>query len=117
MNNIPNIIFRFIPILSTIGIVFYSYYNKIENNKNIDKKKVKIKISKIFYNKMYKTIYYKSDLDKDPYKRELDKNVVKKFCIIANSLDINNDTEITDKLFDEIYKKYVEYQLSTLNNK
>jgi hypothetical protein len=120
INDIPNIILRFLPIFSTFGYFLYSYYtdnnNKIKSNeeyKNIIPKNTKI--TKKIYNKIYKTIYFESNLDKDPYNRKLDKKVVKKFCEIAITLNIKDDTEITSKLFDEIYKKYLEYQLSTLD--
>jgi hypothetical protein len=63
------------------------------------------------YDKMYKIIERASELDKDPYSRKISSDVVNKFCEIAKNKSINLDT-ITDKEFDEIYAKYVEYTIS-----
>ena len=96
--------------ISLLPIIIYDLYN---NNKYINTNK---KITKEYYKKIYKLIYDKSELSKDPYKRKLNKSVVKKFCKIALGMGIKEHTFVTEEQFDLIYKTYVEYQIDLYKN-
>jgi hypothetical protein len=100
-------------VVSTI-IIFYNcfIYNtqeKLDTNR-------KVKNRSIQYKKMYKIIESKGEIDKDPYNRSIDVNVVKKFCKIANKYAINLD-QITEMQFDFIYRKYVRSIIKKYNSK
>jgi hypothetical protein len=96
--------------LSLIGI----FYSKNKASKNKTSKNKANKNKKKMYKQMYKIIETKSGIDKDPYNRKIDYKVVKKFCSIADKININLET-ISDKEFDLIYKNYCEYLIEKYN--
>lgn len=66
-----------------------------------------------YYIKIYNILFEKSELHKDPYKRQLSKKVVIKFCEIAQKINIKLYDEISETQFDDIYKIYIEYQIAS----
>jgi hypothetical protein len=87
--------------LTSICITYgYNLYTKEKEIKKINRKLKEIMLR---YN------------GPDKYNREVDNDAVNKMAELAiEKLNINSNTEITDKMFDEIYKNYVDYQIEKI---
>ena len=98
--------------MTDVNITCMLVSSSIFNILHADKKKKEH--DKKYYKKIYKIIWKKGKLSDDPFKRVLDKKLVKNFCIIAQKLGIRLYDDIDDDTFDIIYRTFVDNQVESL---